>query len=103
MDKRSHEIYKACEVSFCWLVILLVAALLLTGCGTTVKHEVPQLDPITQAVQKIVVKDCEKPTLKMRPIAADVVIDIQGDKVTANPGGIALLQDYVKAQKLLKP
>lgn len=103
MDKHEYTEFSTCELSICWAVILLGLALLLTGCATTVKHEVPQLDPISDAMKKIVIKDCEKPTLKMRPIATDVVIDIQGDKVTANPGGIALLQDYVKAQKLLKP
>lgn len=103
MDKHEYTEFSTCEVGACWVVLLMLFALLLTGCGTTVKHEVPQLDPISDAVKKIVVKDCEKPQLKMRPIAADVVIDIQGDKVTANPGGIALLQDYVKAQRVLAP
>ena len=103
MDKHEYTEFSTCEVGACWVVLIIFLALLLTGCETTVKHEVPQLNPISDAVKKIVVKDCEKPTLKMRPIATDVVIDIQGDKVTANPGGIALLQDYVKAQRILKP
>lgn len=107
MDKHSHEIFKNNEVGFCWMVLLLAVALLLAGCGTTVKHEVPQLDGVSDAMRKIVIKDCAPqvpaPTLKMTPIGTDVVIDIKGDMVTANEGGIALLRDYVKAQRILEP
>lgn len=101
-----NRIPDSVAIGIFWLLLAL-GALIFDGCSTTVKHEVPQLEPVSEAIKKIVVKDCAPqvpaPTLRMRPIGTDVVIDIHGDKVTANEGGVALLQDYVKAQKVLKP
>lgn len=97
-----NRIPDSVAIGIFWLLLAL-GAMIFDGCSTTVKHEVPQLEPVSEAIKKIVVKDCERPTLKMRPIGTDVVIDIHGDKVTANEGGVALLQDYVKAQRVLKP
>ena len=43
------------------------------------------------------------PTLVMPPIGTDCLLDIQGDKVTANDCGDTLLRGYVRARSLLKP
>ena len=43
------------------------------------------------------------PTLVMPPIGPDCLLDIQGDKVTANDCGDTLLRGYVRARSLLKP
>jgi hypothetical protein len=70
----------------------------------TVDHEVPQLDRIGQAVQKIVVQDCAKPSLAMPPIPENCVIDIRGDSMTASSKDCEdLVRFYVRARRLLKP
>jgi len=46
-------------------------------------------------------KSC--PTLIMPPIGTDCLLDIQGDKVTANDCGDTLLRGYVRARSLLRP
>ena len=43
------------------------------------------------------------PTLVMPPIGTDCLLDIHGDKVTANDCGDTLLRGYVRARSLLKP
>jgi len=43
------------------------------------------------------------PKLVMPPIGTDCLLDIQGDKVTANDCGETLLRGYVRARSLLKP
>ena len=43
------------------------------------------------------------PTLVMPPIGTDCLLDIQGDKVTANDCGDTLLRGYVRARSLLMP
>lgn len=84
-----------------WLAILSLA--FLSACTPTVKHEVPQLDSATSAIKKIVGEGCKKPTLAMPPIPKDVVLDIKGDKITANKGGELMLRYYSRARQLLKP
>lgn len=86
-----------------WLAILSLA--FLSGCTptATVQHEVPQLDRLGEAVKKIVVQDCRRPTLAMPPIPQDVVLDIKGDRITANAGGELLLRYYSRARQLLNP
>lgn len=42
------------------------------------------------------------PRLALPPIPEDVLIDIQGDRVTANTGGETLLRYYVQARELLR-
>lgn len=77
--------------------------LLLAGCTQhTVKHEVPQLDNVGEAIKKIVVQDCKPTKYAMKPIPQDVEIDIKGSVVRANDGGIELLREYVYARKILK-
>jgi hypothetical protein len=86
-----------------WLAVLSLVFLPACTPTVTVDHELPQLDRIGQAVQKIVVQDCAKPVLAMPPIPQDVVLDIKGDKVTANDGGELVLRYYSRARQLLKP
>lgn len=87
-----------------WLAVFALAWFL-SGCTptATVQHEVPQLDRLGEAVKKIVVQDCRRPTLAMPPIPQDVVLDIKGDRITANAGGELLLRYYSRARQLLKP
>lgn len=82
-------------------VILFTLSCVLVSC---VRHEVtaPQLDNVGEAVKKIVVQDCKPTKYAMKPIPQDVEIDIKGDKVKANDGGIELLKEYVYARKILK-
>lgn len=88
-----------------WISVryVILSLVFLPACTPTVNHELPQLDRIGQAVQKIVVQDCAKPVLAMPPIPQDVVLDIKGDKVTANDGGELVLRYYSRARRLLKP
>lgn len=46
-------------------------------------------------------KSC--PTLVMPPVGQDCLLDIQGDKITANDCGDTLLRGYVQARSLLRP
>ena len=86
-----------------WLAVLSLCFLPACTPTVTVDHELPQLDRIGQAVQKIVVQDCQRPTLAMPPIPQECVIDIHGDKITVNDGGEILLKSYVQAREMLKP
>ena len=83
-----------------FLALLLVVLDLLSGCTPTVTHQVeaPQLDRLAEAARKITVQHCARPGFTLGPIGQDVVIDIRGDKVTANTDGVRLLKDYVKAR-----
>jgi hypothetical protein len=78
--------------------------LLLAGCtpAVQVNHEVPQLDKAGEAIKKIVVAGCQPTKYAMKPIPQDVEINIKGDKVEANDGGVELLREYVTARKLLR-
>jgi hypothetical protein len=85
-----------------WLAVL--SLVFLSGCTPTVNHEVPQLDRLGEAVQKIVVQDCQRPTLSMPRIPRECVIDIRGDTMTASSQACEdLVRFYVAARRLLKP
>lgn len=87
-----------------WCAIL--SLVFLSGCTptATVQHEVPQLDRLGDAVKKIVVQDCQKPTLAMPPIPENCVIDIRGDSMAASSKECEdLVRFYVRARQLLKP
>lgn len=87
-----------------WLAVLSLC--FLPGCTptATVKHEVPQLDRATDVIRKIVVQDCQKPTLAMPPIPENCIIDIRGDSMTASSKECEdLVRFYVRARQLLKP
>lgn len=100
MDEETRMLRDSLLICACfWLAIL--SLVFLSGCS--VKHTVPQLDTATDAIRKIVVAGCEKPTLAMPPIPQDVVLDIKGDKTTANEGGELLIRYYSRARQLLKP
>lgn len=68
---------------------MFVAMLVLSGC--TVTHETPSADRAIKLAERWV--DC--PAIKLPPIPQDVVIDIKGNKVTANEGGETILKGYV--------
>lgn len=94
------------------LPFVVLAVLFLSGCTPTVKHEVPQLDGVGEAVKKIVIQDCQKPipsaplraSLAMPPIPQECVIDIRGDVLTASSQECEdLIRHYVKARQLLRP
>ena len=81
-------------------VALFALSWVLAACTQhEVKVSAPQLD---QVIKKIVVQDCKPTKYAMKPIPQDVEIDIKGDKVKANDGGIELLREYVAARKILK-
>lgn len=89
-----------------WLPAL--ALVFLSGCTptATVNHELPQLDRIGQAVQKIVAQDCQRQrqTLAMPPIPQECLIDIRGDTVIASSQECEdLIRYYSRARRLLKP
>jgi len=42
------------------------------------------------------------PKLVLPPVPADVMLDISGDKVTANAGGDLLLRGYVRCRSLYR-
>ena len=78
----------------------LLPAVFLIGCTQhEVKVSAPQLD---QVIKKIVVQDCKPTRYPMKPIPQDVEIDIKGNVVRANDGGIELLREYVAARRILK-
>jgi hypothetical protein len=87
-----------------WLAVLSLVFLPACTPTVTVDHEVPQLDRLGDAVKKIVVQDCAKPTLAMPPIPQECVIDIRGDSMTASGKDCEdLVRFYVAARRLLKP
>jgi hypothetical protein len=87
-----------------WLAVLSLCFLSACTPTATVNHEVPQLDRLGEAVKKIVVQDCAKPTLAMPPIPENCVIDIRGDSMTASSKDCEdLVRFYVAARQLLKP
>ena len=87
-----------------WIAVLSLCFLSACAPTATVNHELPQLDRLGDAVQKIVVQDCAKPTLEMPPIPESCVIDIRGDTMTASsPECESLIRHYVAARRLLKP
>jgi hypothetical protein len=73
-------------------LVCFVVALVVTGCAPV------QVAPNLKLPEA---KAC--PTLVMPPIGHDCLLDIQGDKVTANDCGDTLLRGYVRARSLLKP
>jgi hypothetical protein len=79
-------------VGYLLFLVVFVIALALAACAPV--QIAPNLKlPDTKAC----------PTLVMPPIGTDCLLDIQGDKVTANDCGDTLLRGYVRARSLLKP
>lgn len=101
-DPYQEMLAEVLSLTLAGLVILVMVAL--AGCAPTVKHEVPQLDRATDVIRKIVVQDCQKPTLAMPPIPENCIIDIRGDSLTASSKECEdLVRFYVAARRLLKP
>ena len=106
MDDDPDEMLRQSWVYYAMVWIAVLSLVFLSACTPTVQidHEVPQLDRIGEAVQKIVVRDCAKPTLNMPPIPENCIIDIRGDSMTASsPECESLIRHYVAARRLLKP
>jgi hypothetical protein len=79
-------------VGYMLFLACFIVAVVVTGCAPV--QIAPNLKlPATKAC----------PTLVMPPIGTDCLLDIQGDKVTANDCGDTLLRGYVRARSLLKP
>jgi len=79
-------------VGYMLFLVCFVVAVVVTGCAPV------QVAPNLKFPEA---KAC--PTLVMPPIGTDCLLDIQGDKVTANDCGDTLLRGYVRARSLLKP
>lgn len=79
-------------VGYLLFLVVFVIALALAACAPV------QIAPNLKLPEA---KAC--PTLVMPPIGEDCLLDIQGDKVTANDCGDTLLRGYVRARSLLKP
>lgn len=87
-----------------WLAVLSLCFLSACTPAVRVDHEVPQLNGISEAVKRIVVQDCKRPTLAMPPIPQECVIDIRGDSMTASSKDCEdLVRYYSRARQLLKP
>ena len=81
-------------------VLATVAIVGVPGC---VRHEVtaPQLDPMVAAVGRLA-KPADCPRLTLGPVPEDVVLDIRGDRMTANTGGEQVLRGYVQCRSLFR-
>lgn len=64
-----------------FLACVMLALVALSGC--------------TSKLLEVTAPSQECPRLVLPPVADDVVLDIKGDKVTANAGGDTLLRGYV--------
>jgi len=103
MKHPIDELIEWVAASALFLLCFFIAAAV-TGCATTVKHEVPQLNSVGEAMKKIVIQDCQKPTLAMPPIPQECVIDIRGDVMAASSQECEdLIRYYSRARSLLKP
>lgn len=85
-----------CFVCACVFLFFLALFGFLSGCAQT------QVDKVLDiSVGQKPAQSC--PKLVMPPVGTDCLLDIQGDKVTANDCGDTLLRGYVRARSLLKP
>ena len=85
-----------CFIGACVFITLLALFGFLSGCAQTKVDKVLDISLGQKPAQTC-------PTLVMPPIGTDCLLDIQGDKVTANDCGDTLLRGYVRARSLLKP
>lgn len=70
-------------------MVAIVVIFLAQGCAQTKVDKVISLEPPVK---------CR--SVNLPPVSQDVVIDIKGDKITANAGGEALLRGYVACRSL---
>lgn len=100
MNDGRDVVTSASVATICFLavaVMLAIELLSLPACTPEVEHRVtvPQIDT---AIKALKTPACSP----LPPIPKDVVIDIKGDRVTANAGGEQLLRDYVSARDCLR-
>lgn len=116
MDEETRMMRDSLLICACfWGAILSLGFLPACTPTATVQHEVPQLqsasdsirktsDSIRNAVDKMADLNppvqCRKLDLPMVP--PDVVLDIKGDKITANEGGEIILRGYVRCRSLYR-
>lgn len=77
-------------------VAFVVAIIGIPGC--TVTHETPSADRAIKLAASWAA--CKK--LDLPPVPQDVILDIKGDKITANAGGEQLLRGYVQCRSLYR-
>lgn len=85
-----------CFVGACVFAVFLALFGFLSGCAQTKVDKVVDISVGQKPAQAC-------PKLIMPPVGEDCLLDIQGDKVTANDCGDTLLRGYVRARSLLKP
>ena len=90
--KDPYQDMMAEVVGYMLFLACFIVALVVTACAPV------QVAPNLKLPEA---KAC--PKLVMPPVGTDCLLDIQGDKVTANDCGDTLLRGYVRARSLLKP
>ena len=82
---------------------VMLSLVFLSGCTPTVKHDVSS-SSVDKVVDRIAALDkpvqCRK--ILLPPVPDDVVLDIKGDKITANAGGEQLLRGYVACRSVYR-
>lgn len=84
-----------------WIAVLSLC--FLSACTPTVEHQitVPMADKIVDRIAALPPPvQCRK--LDLPPVPQDVVLDIKGDKITANEGGETVLRGYVACRSLYR-
>jgi len=84
-----------------WLSVL--ALVFLPACTPTVEHQVtvPLADKIVDKIAALPHPvTCRQ--LDLPPVPDDVVLDIKGDKITANAGGEVVLRGFVACRSLYR-
>ena len=76
-------------------MVALFVLFLAQGCAQTKVDKVVDISLGQKPAQSC-------PKLIMPPVGTDCLLDIQGDKVTANDCGDTLLRGYVRARTLLR-
>jgi hypothetical protein len=76
-------------------MVSLFVIFLAQGCAQTNVDKVVDISLSQKPAQSC-------PKLVMPPVGTDCLLDIQGDKVTANDCGDTLLRGYVRARTLLR-
>jgi hypothetical protein len=84
-----------------WLAVL--SLVFLPACTPTIEHQVtvPLADKIVDKIAALPPPvTCRK--LDLPPVPSDVVLDIKGDKITANAGGETVLRGFVACRSLYR-
>lgn len=102
MRLRNPEPDMAYVISALMFTACVAALILMTGC--TVTHETPSAERALNLADKITAQMQQPscPTLDMLPVPQDVILDIKGDRITANAGGEQILRGYVQCRSLLR-